>query len=365
MNRNPEILFDHRMFSQQTVGGVSRYIARLIAHLPEFGVSPKVFAPFSANALLAALDPALRMGPHMKASRAQSYLARLAGGMALPLVARAKQPDIIHETYYSSSHPYPARTPVVTMVHDMIHEIFPDMAKDERTIENKLSSMHRADHILCNSFNTQKDLLAIYPQFAGKTSVTHLACDPVAEQTNMGAMHHRPFLLHVGGRGHYKNFMAIVRAFAKHAWLRDNFDLIHIAATAFAEHESREIAALGLDDVIHYRQANDAQLSAYYAQAELLVYPSLYEGFGLPPLEAMAASCPVVCFRTSSIPEVCGDAAQYGNVEHPESLVEAIRTVVSSNERKAELQNLGRKRAELFSWRKCAEQTAAVYRDLL
>ena len=119
-------------------------------------------------------------------------------------------------------------------------------------------------------------------------------------------------------------------------------------------------AGLQQDRVVLMNGADELLLSVYRGAAAF-VYPSLYEGFGLPPLEAMSAGCPVVCSRTSSLPEVCGDAAEYFDPTQPEAIANSIERAVASNGRRQELISLGLKQIGKFSWDLCARQTAAVY----
>ena len=119
-------------------------------------------------------------------------------------------------------------------------------------------------------------------------------------------------------------------------------------------------AGLVTERVIHTRGGDEA-LADVYRGAAAFVCPSLYEGFGLPLLEAMSADCPVVCSKTSSLPEVCGDAAEYFDPYQPEAIAFSIERAAASPSRRDELIALGRLRIKKFSWDTCAKQTAAIY----
>ena len=121
---------------------------------------------------------------------------------------------------------------------------------------------------------------------------------------------------------------------------------------------------LALEQVMHVG-GSDERLAAMYKGAAALVYPSKYEGFGIPPLEAMSLDCPVICSNTSSIPEVVGEAGEYFDPFDQDSIRAAIERVLQSPARRQQLVVLGRSRCKLFSWERCAEQTAAVYRRLV
>ena len=110
---------------------------------------------------------------------------------------------------------------------------------------------------------------------------------------------------------------------------------------------------------------DDAKLANYYRNASLFVYPSLYEGFGIPPLEAMGYGCPVVCSNTSSIPEVVGDAAILFDPYSLDSISNAIETVLTNNHLRSSLISRGFEQIQKFSWKKCADETLDVYKKVL
>jgi glycosyltransferase involved in cell wall biosynthesis len=102
-----------------------------------------------------------------------------------------------------------------------------------------------------------------------------------------------------------------------------------------------------------------------YMGAAAFVYPSLYEGFGIPPLEAMSLGCPVICSNATSVPEVVGDAGEYFDPADPEAIRDAVERVLQSNDRRSELVTKGHARRSLFSWQRCAKETLDVYRSIL
>jgi glycosyltransferase involved in cell wall biosynthesis len=132
---------------------------------------------------------------------------------------------------------------------------------------------------------------------------------------------------------------------------------------AFTPAESERVCALGLrPEQVRHMDGTDSLLHRLYHQASALVYPSLYEGFGLPPLEAMARGCPVVSSKTSSMPEVVGDAGELVDPGIPESIAAGIERVVFDSDRRQSLVRSGYERYRVFSWKRCAEETRQVYR---
>lgn len=360
------IAFDHHIFATQEYGGISRYFVRLASDLATRpGAAVQVVAPLHINAYLSEIPVEIASGRRVAATRLNRRIVRLVNAAAArPLQARFC-PDIVHETYYAPSRAAPPRARIVLTVYDMIHEKFPSLfPASDRVAADKAVAIERADHILCISEHTRADLIAVHPHAARKSSVTLLGFDPAAPVA-FDPPQGRPYLLFVGQRRGYKNFAGLLEAFAMSPVLRGGFDLLSAGGGRFNDGEVAAIRAHGLDAQVRQIEADDAALHRLYAGAAVFVYPSLYEGFGIPPLEAMAACVPVVAMNISSIPEVCGAAAAYAEPGDPESLRAAIEDVALSASKSAQLVAVGTERLANFSWTKCADATAAVYRDLL
>jgi glycosyltransferase involved in cell wall biosynthesis len=284
-----------------------------------------------------------------------------------PMLMRGWCPDILHETYYSKTSVAPLGCKTVLTVFDMIHELYPDFfAKWDPTRDEKRAAVARADHIICISENTQQDLIRLLGVPAEKTTVVHLGFALTQSQAVILPEPRKPFLLFVGSRGGYKNFNSLLEAYSSRSALKNNYDLVAFGGGGFSAKEQGLIADLGLS-MAQVRQMNgdDDILAELYRQATLFVYPSLYEGFGIPPLESMSFGCPVVCSNTSSIPEVVGNAAVLFDPHQSSLIADAIETVTSDKALLTNLRQRGRARVELFSWQECAKQTLEVYRKVL
>jgi len=199
-----------------------------------------------------------------------------------------------------------------------------------------------------------------------KVSVVHLGFD--SQQSTKPAAKRlvdEPFLLYVGVRSGYKNFQRLLEAYASSATLHENFRLVCFGGGGFGHSEIRQIKKLDLPvDKLVWIGGDDEVLMQLYGQATAFVYPSLYEGFGIPPLEAMAHACPVVCSRGSSISEVVGNAGEYFDPLDSATIVHAIENVADSQSRAAELIKLGQERIKHFTWEQCARRTHDVYSSL-
>lgn len=365
-----KIVFDHQIFSSQTYGGISRYFVRLAEELVVRNVDLKVISPLFKCRYLSEIPPNYLIGRHIPVSLPKSNrLIREFNNYFGRRYAAAYDPDIVHETYFNSFKPLVHNSKTIITVYDMIHELFADrMSKRDRTSARKRLALARADHIIAISNNTKLDLMRIFEIPEDKISVVHLGYEAFAGGVGEGVENiiGVPYILYVGSRGNYKNFTSLLRAYVESTTIRDDFKLVTFGDKSFIRKEHAFMADLGLgrDEVTHIT-GSDEVLGALYHHASAFVYPSLYEGFGLPPLEAMAHHCPVVSSNTSSMPEVIGNAAEYFDPESVPELVDAIESVVYSPERSAELRKLGEERLKLFSWSRCADETLAVYKQVL
>jgi glycosyltransferase involved in cell wall biosynthesis len=175
----------------------------------------------------------------------------------------------------------------------------------------------------------------------------------------------RPYLLYVGQRSGYKNFDQLLAAYAASPALHKNYDLIAFGGGVWTAAERKSIEELFLYGKVKQLQGGDGTLADLYANAAVFVYPSLYEGFGIPPLEAMSFGCPVACSQTSSIPEIVGDASIFFDPNSSESISRALETIVTDQVLARDLVARGRIQIQLFSWDRCAQETLEVYRGLM
>jgi glycosyltransferase involved in cell wall biosynthesis len=156
-----------------------------------------------------------------------------------------------------------------------------------------------------------------------------------------------------------------MRAFAASEWLRIHFKVVCFGGTSdYLEPELAFFREQGMRDRFIYCSGNDAVLKALYEGAVALVYTSRYEGFGLPPLEAMQCGCPVICCPTSSLPEVVGEAAVFFDPDSPEELTNCMRRVIEDKETREELIRKGSCQANRFSWERTADATLEGYRAI-
>lgn len=364
------ILFDHQIFCMQQYGGISRYfceIANHIAGIPEHKV--EVYAPLHSNEYLSKVGKIHHNGIKVKnISGASKIFTETIDTAILFFRSRFKNNiDIFHETYYSLTDCRPSSAMRIVTVYDMIHEKTPERySYFNRTLRSKPDCIRKADHIICISESTRKDLIETFNVPEEKTSVVHLGCSLTTKQIIKRPVMDKPYLLYVGSRNRHKNFWKFFRAYAGSSKLSKEFTLVCFGGGKFNTRERKKMADLGLSckNVIQI-SGGDEVLAGLYGSAKAFIFPSLYEGFGIPPLEAMSIGCPVVCSNTSSIPEVVGEAAEFFNPEDENDIRESIARVVFSTERSSQLIDKGKARVKLFSWEKCARETINVYRKVL
>jgi len=260
----------------------------------------------------------------------------------------------------------------VSTVHDMIHERFSNwFSQNDDTARRKRATVSRASHVICISENTRRDLIELYAVDPNKVSVVYLGYEMLDAGVDSGGVSlalskFAPYILYVGDRGGYKNCEALLRAYAGSAWLRENFRVVCFGGGLFRADELELIRELSIKPGrIEQVSGGDDVLAGYYRNAAAFVYPSLYEGFGIPPLEAMALGCPVICSNTSSIPEVVGDAGESFDPGQVESIRASIENVLQSSERRAELIRKGSRKCAEYSWDRCASETLKIYRGLV
>jgi len=307
-------------------------------------------------------------------------------------IARLTPPDTVH---HIAGHRYSRMLPVysssrifhsshfrfawnpkaknVSTVYDMTYELGMIQGKGAlpNIIERRISYF-TADALVCISENTKKDLLAIYPSLAKRCPihVVHLGCslgnNQLSTEATLPALPASMgrYVLYVGGRGGYKNFGAALSGFQLSGLWRSGVHLLCTGAP-FNAAELDQIRALGLDGLVHVvGNVTSGQMIALYRSALCMVYPSKYEGFGLPPIEAMYFGCPVIATNSSSIPEVVGDAAISVHPDDHASIAAAMQRMQESEVRQT-LIDKGYQRAKLFSWDISAQKHLEIYQSLL
>ncbi len=369
------VMFDTQIFCHQRFGGVSRYVCNLALEMQRIeGVVPRIVAPFHFNEYLNKLPSSLVRGRRVPWLEGKTALAYGLSAFPGKIAARRFKPDIMHNTYYIPAKPPKGACGIVT-IYDMIHERYPKYFLASPLVTRlKAASVAAADHVICISESTRRDVLATYDISEKRVSVTRLGFDPLGSLlTGESSADFKlrvlgsdcPYVLYVGSRATYKNFLGLLAAYAASARIRSNFFLLCFGGGEFTVLERAAIARAGVENRVKYLGGSDAVLAASYSHASLFVCPSIYEGFGIPVLEAMSLDCAVACSNSSSLPEVVGDAATLFDPLDCDSIRDALESVLDSPSTVTVLKERGRTRRQLFSWRNCAENTIDIYRRVL
>jgi len=226
--------------------------------------------------------------------------------------------------------------------------------------------VHKAARVIAISNNTKDDAVREFQLEPSKIEVIHLgnSLDHSTESEIEGINNISPYLLYVGQRNGYKNFHGFVQAVTPLLKEEPFLHVVCVGGGGFSTDELAELGSIGLTDRFAQIAATDSQLVYLYKRALAFVFPSLYEGFGLPVVEALSCGCPCILSRSSSLPEMGGDAAVYFEPNSPESMTAAIRIVLGSCETRDRLREIGHVQAKKFSWDNTATQTLQLYRDV-
>lgn len=381
-----KVLYDLQAFDMQTHGGVSRCFAELYAHRPAF-VDASISIKETNNVYLKDLGfpEAGDVYKHFlcaKDTKLKHFLFKLTYNLKYGKFSRwDKRPlinqyetesvikkgdfDIFHPTFFDDYFlPFLGKKPFVITVHDMIPEIF---SIDHSQAKQKLAVIPKAAHIIAVSGQTKKDLVRIMNVPEEKVSVVYHGTDeepyipsstpPIAEE----------YILYVGGRYVYKNFTAFCKScvgvLKRHPQLK-----IVCTGVPFSPEEIQLFESLGIKDrMVHRFVQTRQELFDLYHYAITFVYPSKYEGFGIPILEAYKADCPVMLNRASCFPEIAGDAAVFFDLNSEKSdFEEQFETLYRlTGDERGELIQRQRERMKLYSWSKSAAQLADVYKEVL
>ncbi len=280
------------------------------------------------------------------------------------------QDDIIHLTNQNFARfARFIKNPFIVTVHDLIRFFFGftrETITEKLLLKLDMRGIKQANHIIAVSQHTKKDLMKYLKIPEDKISVIYNGIDrSIFKPYNAKALD-RPYILYVGSERPRKNLERLIEAFAI---LRKEFTALRLVKVGVSGRSQkyrgrtmRKLDSLGItQDVMFIDHLSEVDLAYIYASAALLAYPSLYEGFGLPPLEAMACGCPVVASNTSSLPEVIGEAGIMVDPYDTDSLAQAMKEVLTNRKLRDEMVNKGLEQSKRFSWERAAEQTQQVY----
>ncbi len=382
-----KVLFDHQIFQRQRTGGISKSFCEYIPFLRENGIEWELSIAQSDNLYLSqilhtdsyspvqrdysdvpAIFTSKKLGAywytlldHLRICRTAESLNK---GISIKMLEKGNF-DVFHPTYFNPYFiNYLKGKPFVLTVHDLIPERFPEyFNSSDIQITGRRTLLDKAQAIVAVSNNTKKDLMELYGVPSDKIKVIYHGA-PSPEGPIGERMLDSPYFLFVGARGLYKNFERLVRAFSVFS---KKYREVKIVCTGkpLSHLEIKMLASLSLQDKVIFTQVAEKDLQRLYHHAIALVYPSQYEGFGMPILEAFAFNCPVLTYPGSSLPEVGGDVALYIEDDFSSFTEQLEHLYTMSLSQRNELIHAGIERAGLFSWKKTAAQYASIYKSLL
>jgi len=359
------VALDEQIFTIQEYGGISRLffeLARQFERNPELGVE---ITPIDAEIINRYILQDPNLAAKLQASQAKGKYRAL----IKYLIRKNSRTDvdIVHNTFYLPHGliGYSDSKRIVT-IHDMIPEMLPRTRRRLDLLTLKGKYIREADHIICVSAATRGDLLRLYPDVQAPISVVHHGVDPIFTSA-VPRWSDLPdhYILFVGNRGQYKDADVLLRAFARFSIEFPGTTLLFVGGGAFTTQEQSLMKSLGISALTQHRMLPDAEMSSAYGNALFTVFPSRFEGFGLPALESMACGTPTILANATSLPEVGGNAAEYFIPGDASDLAQVMLALAQDNARRTELSTLGIERAATFSWERCAGETADVYRQTL
>lgn len=371
------IHYDYQILFNQKYGGISRYYYELIntierLHLAKTSIQCK----YSINYYFSGYDGVEDGRDFMKIkSPLVRRPLRLWGHLINQAITRknAKKADIVHLTYYRPYALNICNIKKILTVYDMIEELVIKDPKLDWHVKNKKRCIYESDHIIAISENTKRDILRLYPDIdENKITVIYIGTSMKSQEKlgDVGFEHNEKnitfpnrYILFVGQRGGYKNFDGFMKA-AKQILLNDKeLSLLCIGGGTFSE---EEISLLkDVKEQVYQMNVDDEILAKAYSEAECFVFPSLYEGFGIPTLEAFTCGCPAVISNTSSMPEVGGDAVLYFDPKNIDEMRSQIEKILNDKELRQQLIEKGKERVKLFLWEDIARQTVDCYKKVL
>ncbi len=358
------IAIDTRLVSYAR-GGISQYTIRLVHALAALSPENQLLIMESRRAQYEGLWP-----PSVRRRRLFTPPHHRFEQVTLPAELLGIQADLLHSPDFIP--PFRLGLPSVITVHDLAFLRFPHLLTPEsaRYYGQIGRAVHHADRIITVSHSTRKDLLELLPADPQKVVTIHSGVDPEcrplppAEVERQRAQLGLPeqFILFVGTLEPRKNIPTLLKAFSK-VWKDHRVPLVVVGGKGWLYEEIFQVTDdLGVGEAVRYVDpVPSQQLVYYYNCASCLVLPSLYEGFGHPPLEAMACGTPVIVSNVSSLPEVVGEAGLLVEPTDVEGLAAAMGELLSNQELRSKLTQLGLQRAATFSWEKTARETLSEY----
>ncbi|WKL45996.1 glycosyltransferase family 1 protein [Flavobacterium pectinovorum] len=368
-----KILYDHQIFTQQHYGGISRYFFELIRRFDGIENSCEVATLFTENAYYNNnYDPKLKSFFPNKNFKGKSRFISTANQYVSNHKISNGNYDVFHPTYYDKyflNGGNKEKRPFVVTFYDMIHEKFcgqfESLKNDTKIFYQKKELLEKSSKVIAISETTKNDIMEFFDVDAGKIDVVYLGSSLECFDISSKPLIAEDYILFVGNRSEYKNFSFFIITMAE-LLIDNNLKVVCAGGGDFTLEELNVLASLKLENRVVYKKIiDDKILSNYYAHALFFCFPSLYEGFGIPVLEAFASSCPLLLSNGGSLPEVGGDAAVYFDPTVADSLKSAASKLINDESLRRSIKEKGKLRLDQFSWDKTFQDHLKVYESVI
>lgn len=370
-----KILFDSSIYSLQSTGGITRMFNELIPRLA--ALDPEVQIQFFQTGLLKQPLPQIKnvkvfdygyLDLLFRPRRIwQNNYEKIYSFIGNKIITSQKS-TIWHSTYYNDFFGWKGKK--VVTVHDMIYEMFPRLFSqkfDQNFIRQKKKTINNSDTVICVSNTTKQDLINLYSLQDVNIHILYHGVSPSFQKIDHKIIPQEyrisfPYIMFVGKRTHNKNFLEFIKAYSK--WNKKKEINVLAVGQKWKKDEIRILKELQIfENVILMSNIDDGQLAYLYNQALAFIYPSLYEGFGIPLLESMACGCPIVASNIPSTNEIAHDIPVYFEIGDVESFLFALEKGVYRRNKPKTTQK-GILRAKEFSWDDSAKKLLQIYKNL-
>jgi glycosyltransferase involved in cell wall biosynthesis len=354
-----KIVYDYSIFTHQPLGGISRYFVNL-NHIIKKNNKSIILAPIHFNKFLNSYKDYKGIFIN-KFPKYTSKIFKIYNESISKKFLSNFKPDIFHKTYYNNFSPKNFSGKRIITVYDLIHEKFYKDFGYKENYRPKTNSLQNSDLIIAISNKTKSDLIEYYNIPPEKIFVTHLGINTLPKTLEYNLVE-KPYILFVGDRKRYKNFTNLLKAYSISKKINKNFKLILFGGGQLLRSEFDIINKYSVDlNSITQISGNDNELSSLYKHANLFIFPSKYEGFGLPLLEAAWQNCPIACSDIEVFREIMGNSVKYFNPDSVDDIIKNLEEILFSNSLSQKLIAKASNQLLNYSWDKCAKETLEIY----
>ena len=356
-----KVVINGSIFFIQKNGGISRYLTNLFSALVKMKINIKIVAPIHKNVLLKNIKKGDKFSNYFSRFPNYFFLNQINNYLS-KISINSYKPDIIHDSYYSEGLKNFKNIKKIVTIHDLIHEKFYSQYPINKKKE-KQRIINITDHFICVSKSTRNDLIEYYDIKKKDTSVIYHGCDHFKNFTQEISYKNKygNFILYVGSREKYKNFKILCDVFKKISPTKK----INVVCFGGGHFKKKELPKFHKDMKFYQVNGSDKVLFNLYKNALCYISTSLYEGFGIPAIEAMSLNCPVICSNINVYKEVCGSAALYFEPSNHKQIKKIILKLLENKRLRNKMITLGLRKSKNYTWRKCANKTIEVYKKVL